>query len=286
LKRLKPYILLLPAMVIILGIFASGLIMGFVQSLGHFEAVGLEDFTLKYYKEVLTDRGFLDSLKFTFYISLVSSVVAVILGVVLAYSILVTNHKKGIETLLYKLPIIVPHTVAVILIYNILSQSGFIARVLNFIGVISDQSNFPSLIFDKNGIGIILTYLWKEIPFIAMVVYSVLSNISNKLSDVALNLGANKRQVFRYVLLPLIMPTILSSFIIIFAFSFGAFEVPFLIGPTTPKTLPVKAYIEYTNPDLTNRPYTMVINMILTFFSIVMIWLYNKTFKLINKYNS
>lgn len=273
-------------MIIIVGIFVSGLVMGFVQSLGHFKVVGLYDFTFKYYKEVLTDSGFLESLKFTFYISLTSSVIAVVFGVLLAYSIFLSKHKYGIEEILYKLPIIVPHTVAVLLTFNIFSQSGIISRLLNYFGVISDQSSFPSLLFDRNGIGIILTYLWKEIPFIAMVVYAVLSNISNKLSDVALNLGANKRQVFRYVLLPLIMPSILSTFIIIFAFSFGAFEVPFLLGSTTPKTLPVKAYVEYTNPDLTNRPYTMVINMILTFFSLIMIWLYSKTFKIIKKYST
>ena len=51
---------------------------------------------------------------------------------------------------------------------------------------------------------------------------------------------------------------------IIFAFSFGAYEVPFLLGPTTPNALPVKAYIEYSSPELFNRPYAMVINCILT----------------------
>lgn len=88
------------------------------------------------------------------------------------------------------------------------------------------------------------------------------------------------------VIFPLIMPLVASSFIIIFAFSFGAFEVPYLLGPTSPKILPVKAYIEYTNPDLTHRPYTMVINMILTFYSLILVWLYSKTFKLISKYKS
>lgn len=276
----------MPAMIIILGIFASGLIMGFTQSLGHFKAVGLKEITLKYYIDVLTDNSFLISLKFSLYVSFISSIIAVILGVSLAYLLLMSNHKKGVEEVLYKLPIIVPHTVAALLVYNILAQSGIIARILKHAGLLSSQSDFPSLIFDKNGIGIIIAYLWKEIPFVAMVVYTVLINISDKLRDVALNLGANKRQVFIHVLLPLIMPSILSSFIIIFAFSFGAFEVPFLLGPTTPKTLPVKAYLEYTNPDLSNRPNAMVINMILTFFSILMIWLYSKTFKLINKYNS
>lgn len=276
--------MLAPMLVIILGVFASGLVMGFLQSLGHFSAIGMKEFTLKYYKEVLTDKTFISSLKFSLYISFVSSIMAVILGVLLAYSILQSKHRKGIEEIIYKLPIIVPHSVAALLVYNVLAQSGILSRVLFNIGILADQTQFPSLIFDKGGIGIITAYLWKEIPFIAMVVYSVLSNINDKLAQAALNLGANRRQVFWKILLPLIMPSILSSFIIIFAFSFGAFEVPYLLGPTTPKTLPVKAYIEYTNPDLTHRPYTMVINMILTFCSLLLVWLYSKSFKFISKY--
>lgn len=286
LNRLKPYIMLAPITLMVLGIFAMGLVIGFFQSLGYFPVVGLKDFTLKYYFEVLRDSSFLSSLKFSLYTSLISSILAVVIGVLLAYSILRSKHRKSIEEIIYKLPIIIPHSIAALLVYNILAQSGVLARILYLLGFIVEQNQFPSLIFDRGGIGIIVTYIWKEVPFIAMVVYTVLSNISDKLSDAALNLGANRRQVFWRILLPLIMPSILSSYIIIFAFSFGAFEVPYLLGPTSPKTLPVKAYIEYTNPDLTHRPYTMVINMILTFYSIILVWLYSKTFKLISKFKS
>lgn len=284
-NKLRPYILLSPVMVIILGVFASGLIMGFIQSLGHFSAIGLEEYTFRYYIEVITNKDFLKSLTFSIYISLLSSIIAIVLGVLLSYALLQSKHKRGVEEIIYKLPIIVPHAVAALLVYNLLAQSGVIPRILYAVGIIKDQSQFPSLLFDKNGIGIIIAYVWKEVPFIAMVVYTVLSNVNDKLSEVALNLGANKRQVFWHILMPLIMPSIASAFIIIFAFSFGAFEVPYLLGPTTPKTLPVQAYIEYTNPDLTNRPYAMVINMILAFISFILVWLYHKTFDIITKYN-
>ncbi|MBS4538044.1 ABC transporter permease subunit [Clostridium sp. D2Q-11] len=283
--KIKPYILLLPIMTIIFGIFASGLIMGFMQSLGRFEAIGMTEFTLRYYKEVLIDKGFLSSFGFSFYISIVSSVIAVVVGVILAYLLLINKHKKGIEEIIYRIPIIVPHTVASLLVFNILAQSGVLPRILNFLGIINEQSQFPALVFDKNGWGIIFSYIWKEIPFIAMVVYTVLKNINDKLRDVALNLGSDKKQVFFHILLPLMMPSIISSFIIVFAFSFGAFEAPYLLGPTSPKALPVKAFIEYNNPDLTNRPYAMVINMILTFFSVMFILIYYKVFNLINRYS-
>jgi putative spermidine/putrescine transport system permease protein len=187
--------------------------------------------------------------------------------------------RERLEKFIFKLPIIVPHIIAAAALFSILSQSGVLPRLLFKLGLIKTMEEMPLFIFDRQGVGTILTYLWKEIPFTAMVVYTVLKDINHKLYLAAMNLGANKRQVFFHVTLPLCLPSMLSAFIIIFAFSFGAFEVPFLLGPTSPKALAVKAYMEYTGADLSSRPYAMVINIILTCISIFLIYLYDKTLK-------
>ena len=147
--------------------------MGFVQSLGYFKAVGLTEFTFKYYKEVLSDEGFLASLQFSFYTSFVSSVIAIVFGVLLSYAILQIKGKKEIVESLYRVPIAVPHIVSVVLVYNILSQTGILPRILYGTGLISDQSQFPSVLYEKNGIGIIVAYIWKEIPFVALTTYTI-----------------------------------------------------------------------------------------------------------------
>ena len=271
-------------LLILIGIFVTGIIMGLLQSFGYFKVIGLTDFTLKYYREVLTDSNFLSSLKFSLYTSALSSIIAVVLGVLLSYSILQMKGNKETVELLYRVPIAVPHIVAALLVYNIFSQTGILPRILFETGLIKDQDQFPSLLYEPNGVGIIAAYIWKEIPFVALTTYTVLSNVSKKLSDVAYNLGANKKQVFFYVLLPLIMPSVLSSFIIIFAFSFGAYELPLLLGPTQPKALPVQAFIEYSNPVLQNRPYAMVYNMLITLIAVILTWLYYKAFEKVFKY--
>lgn len=281
--KIKPYLLLAPASFIVLGITAAGVSTAFAESLGYFPAVGLREITLKYYKEVLRDKAFLESFKFSIYTSLTSTLAAIVIGVLLAYLITQSKNRQAKGLVLYKLPILVPHVVGALLVFNILSQSGILPRVLYAIGLIKSQTDFPNLIFDNHGFGIIITYLWKEIPFVTMVTYGVLSNIDDKLSLAARNLGASKRQVFWHVLLPLILPSVFSCFVIIFSFSFGAFEVPYLLGPTAPKALPVMAYLEYSNPDLSNKPYAMVINMILIAISFLLVYLYEKSFKLIYK---
>lgn len=282
-EKLKPYILLSPLLIILVLIFISGIVMAFMQSLGYFPAVGLEELTLKYYKEILTNNSFLDALKFSLYTSFVSSIISVIFGVLLAFSIYRIKGKKNHIESLYRVPVIVPHLISVLLVYTMLSQTGVLARILYGLGLIGDQAQF-SLLYNRNGIGIIVAYVWKEIPFIALTTYAVLNRMSTKLYDAAKNLGANGVQAFFHIILPLILPTILSSFIIVFAFSFGAYEVPLLLGPTYPKALPVQAYIEYSNPMFENRPYAMSMNIIIATISLFFAWLYVKLFERIHQY--
>ncbi len=267
-----------PALIIIAGILIPGVINALLQSLGYYPALDMREVTFKYYKQVLSDKDFLISLKFSLLISLTSSCLALVFGTALAYSVYRSTKRKTLEKLIFKLPIIVPHTIVAAGVFSLLSQSGLLPRFLYQLGIIKEMEQMPLLLFDRFGIGIVVTYLWKEIPFIAMTGYTILININKDLSLAARNLGANKRQVFFHVLLPLCGPALLSAFIIIFAFSFGAFEVPYLLGPTFPKPLPVKAYMEYTSSDLSSRPYAMVVNILLTCISILLIYLYEKTF--------
>ena len=86
------------------------------------------------------------------------------------------------------------------------------------------------MVFDRAGTAIQLTFLWKEVPFIGIVVLAVLQGIGPQYEEIAQTLGANRWQRFRYVLLPLIMPGVLSTSIIVFAFVFANYEIPLLLG--------------------------------------------------------
>ena len=249
-----------------------------MQSLGYMPYIGAENISFRFYKEVIRDSVFLESLIFSLKTSFISSTVEVFIGVILAYFL--SQEKLS----LLNLPVIIPHIVVVMLMITIFSQSGIISRILYSLNIISDSSQFMSLVSDKNGVGVILVYLWKGIPFTIITAYNILKNISNNLEKVAINLGASKLQCFRYIILPLASPTIISSFIILFAFSFGSFEVPFLIGPTTPKALSVSAYTSYISSDLSQRSYAMVINVILSSLSFILLIVYNKILEKINRY--
>lgn len=281
-NKLKPYLLLAPISILVILIMGVGILNCIFQSIGYIPSIGLNNFTLDYYKEILRDETFLKSLIFSLKISFISSFICVVVGTLLAYALSKNKYSK-LKVNLLNLPIIVPHIVVVIIVFMIFSQSGILSRILYNLGVIKDSSEFTQLVLDENGIGIILVYLWKGIPFVIITAYNILKNISESLENVAINLGANKFQAFRFIILPLATPSIISSFIILFAFSFGSFEVPFLIGPSTPKALSVQAYISYSSSDFMQRPIAMSINVILSGVSIFMLLIYNKVFSKIYK---
>lgn len=282
-NKLKPYLLLLPVTIILLGVMGVGVINCIAQSLGYFPQIGLKELTFDYYREVLMNTTFLKSLLFTLKTSFISASLSVTLGVWLSYVLMKEKFSK-FRRLILNTPIVVPHIVVVLLMFITFSQSGIVSRVLYKLNIIDTSSQFISIVSDQGGIGIIMVYLWKGIPYTTITTYNILRNMSDKLESVAINLGANKLQSFRYIILPLAMPSIISAFIMLFAFAFGSFEVPFLIGPSTPKTLAVQAYLSYSSSDLFQRPDAMVMNVTLSLISFVLLIVYNRVFEKFYKY--
>lgn len=272
-KKVTPYLLLIPQVTLSL-FFIIGLVTGITQSLGVIPAFGLKEPTLKYYREVLSRPDMVKSVCYSLKVAFLSSAIATAAGVCLS-AMCVMNQKTKVPVMrLVQLPIIVPHVVVAIFMVNIFSQNGILARVGFALGMLREQQQFPMLIYDTRGVGVILAYLWKEIPFIIFFVIAMMANINQNLGEAAVNLGAARWTAFYRVTLPLCRDTVISGFLIIFVFSLGAYELPFLLGATAPKALPVLAYQQYMHPDLRNRPYAMALNGIIIILSVLSAWVY------------
>ncbi len=270
--RIKIALLLTPALLVIGVLFGGGLISAVIQSLGYLPAIGQTQISLDAYDQVLTGDDFLDSFLLTVYIAGASTVFSTVLAVLAALAL---RHGSGrLSTVVFQLPITIPHLVAAVGIALIISQTGLGARLAAALGLIGEPREFPALLYDRYSVGIILTYVWKEVPFIALVVLASLRGVAGELEDVARTLGANAWQRFWFVVFPVIAPGIIAASLIVFAFTFGAFEVPYLLGKTYPTILPVMAYNEYRDVELTARPVAMAINVLISFITAVFAALY------------
>ena len=267
-KKLTPYFLLVPQIIVGI-IFLLGIVIGVTWSFGVIPIFGMYVPTFKYYKEIFARADTISSILYSIKISGISSILAIIIGVFLCYIMLRTGKNKGFTLLITKLPILVPHIIVALVLVNIISANGLLARLCYQIGLIKEQTDFPLLVYDKYGIGVVFAYLWKEVPFVIYFTIALMSGISESLGEAAINLGARSFESFFKVTLPLCYNTIMSAFLIIFTYSLGAYELPLLMGATIPKALPIMTYIEFQKPDLRMRTYAMAYNGILIIISLI-----------------
>lgn len=269
--RWKISILLSPALLLIVGLFLGGLFLGLVGSLGYMPLLGREEISFDAYRNILTSDRFYLSFLLTFYISFTSTVIASALAI--GAALILRRHFLGrsVINFLFQINLTVPHLVGAVGILYLFSQSGFFSRLAYEFELIAKPSDFPAMIYDPLAIGIILQYVWKEVPFIGMILLANMQTFGQDYEAAARSLGANRWQSFRYVLLPLLTPGLLAAALIVFAFTFGAYEIPALLGQNYPAALPVLAYQSFTDVDLNARPEALAMGMIIAALSAVMI---------------
>lgn len=259
-----PYILIAPSVALV-AIFLYGVAQGVLQGFGVMPFLGMTDPTVAYFKEALGRSDLLESLAFSFSISVISSVGAVIGGIVLSAVLTQLKSMRFLRVLNVSIPLMTAHALVALMAVSLFSGSGLFPRFLHVLGLADSVNSFSSIVGEPSGWGIMLVYLWKEIPFVAFCVISIMEGVSARYGEAAMTLGASPLRNFFSVTLPLCKGAILKAFLVVFAFSFGAYEVPFLLGPTLPKALPVLAYVEFQNPDIMNRCYAMAINSLMVF---------------------
>ena len=267
-------VLLLAPFIFMTALVLIAVINILIQSLGYMPVFDLYDVTLKYYIEVLSRPEVLKSLMVSVRVSLISSVFAAAAGTLICAALVRTHKTRGAMLYTIRLPILVPHTVVALFTVAMLSQTGIFARLAYAAGMINDYTDFPGILYGSGYLGVIIAYIWKEAPFIAYFSLALMSGISETLGEAAENLGASPFKSFMHVTLPMSLPAIARGFIIVLIFSFGGYELPFLLGATLPKAFPVYTYIEFLKPDFKLRPYAMAMNGVTLMLSLIMALIY------------
>lgn len=271
----SPWISLSPAIFFVVVLLGASLIYGLAESLGLMSVIGQNTINLDAYQNLLAGQGaagreFWGSLGFTLWVSISSTLISAFAAVLVAVWLSRPRNVNGRgDTLALNWNLAFPHLVWAIALILFLSQSGLLARWAATVGWIQSPSEFPVLVLDRYGIGIILHYVTKEIPFLTLIVLAVLRSQPVGYDVVAENLGASRWQRLRYVTLPLIAPALISGSLLVFAFIFSSYQVPALLGVGYPRMLPVLALRFFTDPDLRSRADGMAISLIITLIVLV-----------------
>lgn len=280
-SRLRLTLMLAPALSVMVGLFAGGLLLALVQSLGYFAPSGERSFTLAHYHALLSDAEFRASLRLTLGLATVATIISAVAGLSLSLALRELAQRSRMLNALLQIPLAVPHLAMAVALINVIAPSGLIARLAFALGLISVPADFPALINDRYGVGIMLAYVLKETPFIAIMTLALLARTGNEYEQVARTLGASLWQRLRYVTLPLVAPAVVSASLVVFAFIFGAFEVPFILGRPYPAMLSVVAQRRYLSVNLNERPDAVAVAVVISLITALLVWLYLKLARLI-----
>jgi len=162
------------------------------------------------------------SYRLTFGASLIAALVNLVFGLLVAW--VLVRYKfpgKRIVDALVDLPFALPTAVAGISLTALLAGNGWVGQFLEPLGI--------KLAFTPAGIVIALIFI--GLPFVVRTVQPVLEDTEKELEEAATSLGATRLQTFTKVILPSIMPALLTGFAMAFARAIGEYgSVIFIAG--------------------------------------------------------
>lgn len=267
LMRLLP---LVPVMLV----FGCGIAVTVLQSLGLLMFSYSYDDLWFAYRQLFADWWFWQSAGYSLYIATASSGLSCLFGTALAYALWKMPEPYRRRALIYKIPLILPHIVVGFLAILILAQTGVLASLAHYLGWISSHEEFPQLLYSRAGIDLISAYVYKETPFVILMVYAMLVRFDKRQVETARMLGAGRLRIFFTLILPFLLPAINTTLLILFVFTLGGFDLPFVIGDSSPGMISLRVYDYFFHRDLVERPIAMAMLSLLLLFSLVFIVLY------------
>jgi iron(III) transport system permease protein len=178
--------------------------------------------SLANYTKFITNRYFQQTLLNTLAVSGLSTIGGVLLGLVFAFALVRTNMPlKGFFMLMAILPLITPPFLGAFSFILLFGRMGLINQWLQSV------FGFQFIIYGWHGV--VLANIITFFPMAFLVLISNLSAIDPRLEEAAEDLGASFWRVLRTVTLPLLVPGIFSSAILVFMFNLSAFGTPALL---------------------------------------------------------
>ncbi|MDE1179397.1 ABC transporter permease [Paraburkholderia sp.] len=238
-----PWLLSAPALALFGVLLAVPLLLTLVLSFHVFSDVaGVQPaYTLANYVEVVTDPYYGAIFLRTAVLAFAVTLLCVLLGV--PETIVLARMKRPWQSLCLLVvlgPLLISVVVRTLGWQILLGNNGVLNTALQALHITSEPVR---LVFTMTGMVIALTHVL--VPFMVMSVWATLQKLDPQVEWAGLSLGGSPFRVFRRVVLPQIMPGVLSGSIIVFALSASAFATPALIGGRRLKVVATAAYDEF-----------------------------------------
>jgi sulfate transport system permease protein len=224
-------------------------------------SLGLEQFWA-----VVTTPRVVASYKLTFGVSLAAAAINAVFGLMLAWALVrYTFPGKKIVDALVDLPFALPTAVAGIALTAVYSKNGWLGQYLEPMGI--------KIAFGPWGVLVALIFI--GVPFVVRTVQPILEDMDTEFEEAASSLGANRLQTFAYVVLPIILPALLTGFALAFARAVGEYGSVIFIAGNIPMVSEITPLMIITKLEQYDYAGATAIASVMLVFSFVLLLVIN-----------
>ncbi|MFP3924657.1 ABC transporter permease [Pseudomonas sp. W5-36] len=238
----RGYLLSAPALALFFGLLVLPLLLTLVLSFNVFDyEIGVKggEWTLAQYTNLLTDSYFYEIFLRTFWISALVTLLCVVIGVPEAYILSrMGTPWRSIFLILILTPLLISVVVRAFGWSLLLGADGLINQAIQALGGRPIKMLYTPF-------AVILALVHVMLPFMIIPVWTSLQKLDASAEQAALSLGATQAQVMRRVVLPQVMPGVLSGTLIVFGLSASSFAIPGLLGGRRLKMVATVVYDQY-----------------------------------------
>jgi putative spermidine/putrescine transport system permease protein len=270
-KKAAPWWLSGPALLLFAALLLVPLALTAVLSFNAYDpATGprADEFTLAHYTHVFTDAYYHGIFWRTFWISGLVALICVVVGTPEAYVLSrMRNPWRSVLLLVVLAPLLVSVVVRAFGWSMLLGPEGLVNGTLRMIGL-----GPVKMLYTETAVVIALVHVM--LPFMVFPVWTSLQKLDPGVENAALSLKASHFTTLRRVVLPQVMPGVLSGSLIVFGLSASSFAIPGLLGGRRLKMVATVVYDEYLHE--LNWPLGAAIALTLLAANLVVMLSYNR----------
>ncbi|KTC60081.1 MULTISPECIES: ABC transporter permease [Pseudomonas syringae group genomosp. 2] len=265
----RGYWLSAPALALYIGLLVLPLGLTLLLSFNVFDyqvGVKSDSYTLANYMAVVTDSYFYEIFLRTFWISALVTLLCVLIGVPEAYILSrMGTPWRSIFLILILTPLLISVVVRAFGWSLLLGADGLINQAIQFIG-----GRPVKLLYTPFAVIIALVHVM--LPFMIIPVWTSLQKLDPTAEQAALSLGASQAKVMRLIVLPQVMPGVLSGSLIVFGLAASSFAIPGLLGGRRLKMVATVIYDQYLSELNWPMGATLAVALLLVNLLVMLSW--------------
>lgn len=189
-------------------------------------------------REAITG-DYLDSFTYTIKLSLLTALLGVLLGSLLAAAVLRIERPRWFRNFMTSFAGVAANLGGIPLAFAFiaaLGTQGLITKMIDYFGINLADAGFRI----SNFAGITIVYLYFQIPLMFLIMVPAFNGLRTSWSEAAASLGAAPWQYWRYVGLPLLTPALLGGFLLLFSNAFSAYATAYALSSGGARLVPVQ----------------------------------------------